>query len=406
MKFLHIADLHIGKIVNDFSMLEDQRYILSQIADMAKTGGAKAVVIAGDVYDRAIPPAEAVTLFDGFLNELSQTGIEAVMISGNHDSPERLSFGESLLSRQGVHIAGIRKDALTRVRFQEKGKETEFVLLPFVKPAQVGVRTSQEAVELLLKQYWEEEGAPEREDAEDKGILHKEKQQMQISKTGKKNRVLVTHFFVTDAGREPELSESETTIHVGGLDNVDVSLFQGFDYVALGHIHKPQRISAYPVWYAGAPLQYSFGEAGMTKAALMVTLDEQGLKEVEKLPLFPIRSMRKIEGTLKELLEAAAEEYPEAQENRQDYIQAVLTDQGELIDPIGTLRSRYPNVMQIVRKETEISLLKEESGQEHTIVEKKDTLAMFEAFYREVRDAALSDEGKEIMEDVIKELEG
>ncbi len=406
MKFLHIADLHIGKIVNDFSMLEDQKYILSQIADMAKAGGAKAVVIAGDVYDRAIPPAEAVTLFDGFLNELSQTGIEAVMISGNHDSPERLSFGESLLSRQGVHIAGIRKDALTRVRFQEKGKETEFVLLPFVKPAQVGVRTSQEAVELLLKQYWEEEGMPEREEAEDIDILHKEKQQMQISKAGKKNRVLVTHFFVTDAGREPELSESETTIHVGGLDNVDVSLFQGFDYVALGHIHKPQRIGTYPVWYAGAPLQYSFGEAGMTKAALMVTLDEQGLKEVEKLPLFPMRSMRKIEGTLKELLEAAAEEYPEAQENRQDYIQAVLTDQGELIDPIGTLRSRYPNVMQIVRKETEISLLKEESGQEHTIVEKKDTLAMFEAFYREVRDAALSDEGKEIMADVIKELEG
>lgn len=183
-------------------------------------------------------------------------------------------------------------------------------------------------------------------------------------------------------------------------------MFQGFDYVALGHIHKPQRIGTYPVWYAGAPLQYSFREAGMTKAALMVTLDEQGLKEVEKRPLFPMRSMRKIEGTLKELLEAAAEEYPEAQENRQDYIQAVLTDQGELIDPIGTLRSRYPNVMQIVRKETEISLLKEESVQEHTIVEKKDTLAMFEAFYREVRDAALSDEGKEIMADVIKELEG
>lgn len=406
MKFLHIADLHIGKIVNDFSMLEDQKYILSQIADMAKTGGAKAVVIAGDVYDRAIPPAEAVTLFDGFLNELSQTGIEAVMISGNHDSPERLSFGESLFSRQGVHIAGIQKDRLTRVRFQEKGKETEFVLLPFVKPAQVGVRTSQEAVELLLKQYWEEEGMSEREGAEDIDILHKEKQQMQILKAGKKNRVLVTHFFVTDAGREPELSESETTIHVGGLDNVDVSLFQGFDYVALGHIHKPQRIGTYPVWYAGAPLQYSFREAGMTKAALMVTLDEQGLKEVEKRPLFPMRSMRKIEGTLKELLEAAAEEYPEAQENRQDYIQAVLTDQGELIDPIGTLRSRYPNVMQIVRKETEISLLKEESVQEHTIVEKKDTLAMFEAFYREVRDAALSDEGKEIMADVIKELEG
>lgn len=406
MKFLHVADLHIGKVINDFSMLEDQRYILSQIADMAKAGGAQAVVIAGDVYDRAIPPAEAVTLFDGFLNELSRMGIQAVIISGNHDSPERLSFGESLLSRQGVHIAGIQKDVLTRVSFQGKKEETEFVLFPFMKPAQAGVRTSGEAVELLLKQYWEEESVPEGEILEDIDILHKEKQQMQISGKWKKNRVLVTHFFVTDAGREPELSDSETSIHVGGLDNVDVSLFQGFDYVALGHIHKPQRIGDYPVWYAGAPLQYSFGEAGMTKAALMVTLDGQGLKKVEKLPLFPMRSMRKIEGTLKELLEAAAEENPKAQKKRQDYIQAVLTDQGELIDPIGTLRSKYPNVMQIVRKEAQDFLLKEESMQGSMLVEKKDTLSMFEAFYREVRDAVLSDEGKEIMVDVIKELEG
>lgn len=388
MKFLHTADLHIGKIVNDFSMLEDQRFILSQIAEMAKAGGAKAVVVAGDVYDRSIPPAEAVTLFDGFLNELSRMGIQAVIISGNHDSPERLSFGESLLSGQGVHIAGIRKDKLTRVSFQGKEEETEFVLLPFLKPAQAGAGTSAEAVEMLLKQYWEEEGA------------------LQNSKSWKKNRVLVTHFFVTDAGREPELSDSETTIHVGGLDNVDASLFQGFDYVALGHIHKPQKIGAYPVWYAGAPLQYSFGEAGMTKSALMVTLDGQGLKEVEKLPLFPLRCMRKIEGTLAQLLSASVEEDSEAEKIRQDYIQAVLTDQGELIDPIGTLRSRYPNVMQIVRKEAVSSLRKEESGQKQRVIERKDTITMFEDFYREVRDTALSEEEKEIMADVIKELEG
>lgn len=394
MKFLHIADLHIGKIVNDFSMLEDQRYILAQIAGMAKAGGAEAVVIAGDVYDRAIPPAEAVTLFDGFLNDLSQMGIQTLMISGNHDSPERLSFGENLLGRQGVHIAGITKDTLLRVSFQEEEGKTEFVLLPFIKPAQMGVRTSAEAVELLLGQYWEEEGVME-ESLKEGG----RKQQ-------RKNRVLVTHFFVTDAGREPELSDSETTIHVGGLDNVDASLFQGFDYVALGHIHKPQRIGAHPVWYAGAPLAYSFGEAGMTKSALMVTLHESGLGKVEKLPLFPLRKMRKIEGTLKELLEAAMENSKETQEKNQDYIQAVLTDQGELIDPIGTLRSRYPNVMQIVRKEREHFLPEEGLQQKNVIVEKRDTLTMFEAFYKEVRGEALSEEGKEIMVDLIKELEG
>ena len=187
---------------------------------------------------------------------------------------------------------------------------------------------------------------------------------------------------------------------------MDASLFHGFDYVALGHIHKPQRIGAHPVWYAGAPLAYSFGEAGMTKSALMVTLNESGLSKVEKMPLFPMRKMRKIEGTLKELLETAMENSKETQEKNQDYIQAVLTDQGELIDPIGTLRSRYPNVMQIVRKETERFLPEEGLQQENVIVEKRDTLTMFEAFYQEVRGEALSEEGKQVVVDVIKDLEG
>ena len=381
MKFLHVADLHIGKIVNDFSMLEDQRFILKQIAGMAKENGVNVVVIAGDVYDRAIPPAEAVTLFDAFLNHLSDAKIQTVIISGNHDSPERLSFGESLLGKQGVHIAGIRRDALSRVSFTREETETEFVLLPFIKPAQAGVRTSSEAVELLLKEYWDQEKEP---------VAGR-----------KKNRVLVTHFFVTDAGREPELSDSETTIHVGGLDNVDASAFQGFDYVALGHIHKPQQIGDHPVWYAGSPLQYSFGEAGMTKAALLVTIDGTGLKAVEKLPLRPLREMRKLKGTVKNLLEDFRYE-----QWQQDYIQAILTDQGELIDPIGMIRSRYPNVMQIIREEAVHASVGDGSMQESVLIRKRDTLAMFEAFYQEVRETELSKEGKSVIGDVIRELEG
>ncbi|MDE7285668.1 MAG: exonuclease subunit SbcD, partial [Lachnospiraceae bacterium] len=237
MIFLHVADLHLGKVVNDFSMLEDQKFILEQICGMAKANHADAVVIAGDIYDRAIPPGEAVTLLDSFLNKLTGMGIRVVMISGNHDSPERISFGENLLGRQGVHISGVQKDKLTKVVFEEETCETEFVLFPFMKPAQLGVRTSGEAVERMLEDYWQEE--------DDKRA---------------KNRVLVTHYFVTDGGKEPELSDSETTICVGGLDNVDASFFQGFDYVALGHIHKPQQIGKKPVWYAGSPLKYSFGE--------------------------------------------------------------------------------------------------------------------------------------------------
>ena len=384
MKFLHTADLHIGKIVNDFSMLEDQKFILEQIAGMAKANQVDMVVIAGDVYDRAIPPAEAVTLFDGFLTELSKAGIQTAIISGNHDSPERLCFGESLLDKQGVHIAGLYKDTLCRVSFWERECETELLLLPFIKPAQLGVKTSGEAVEYLLNKYWEGETE---------------------ASALRKNRVLVTHFFVTDAGREPELSDSETTIHVGGLDNVDACLFQGFDYVALGHIHKPQQIGAHPIWYAGSPLKYSFGETNQTKSVLMVTMDGQGLKEVKKLPLCPLREMRKIKGSLKELLKAGENAIGE-KESAQDYIQAILTDKGELIDPIGTIRSRYPNVMQIVREEAEEALRDTEAGHSRALVRQKDALALFEAFYQEVRGSELTEEGKKIIADIINEAEG
>lgn len=382
MRFLHIADLHIGKIVNDFSMLEDQKFILEQIAGMAKANQADMVVIAGDVYDRAIPPAEAVTLFDRFLNELSEAGIQVAMISGNHDSPERLCFGESFLRKQGLHIAGVQKDGLCRVNFSEPECETEFLLLPFVKPAQLEVRTSSEAVELLLDKYWQETS----------------------DKTAPgKNRILVTHFFVTNGGKEPELSDSETTVHVGGLDNVDVSLFQGFDYVALGHIHKPQQIGTYPVWYAGAPLKYSFGEVNQTKSVLLVTMDKEGLKEVRKLPLRPLREMRKIRGNLKELLE---EDISGEREQLKDYVQAILTDKGELIDPIGTIRSRYPNVMQIVREDVKGDLGDGEIKTGRAPAGQKDARALFEAFYQEVRETNLTDEGKQIITDIIRELEG
>lgn len=400
MKFLHTADLHIGKIVNDFSMLEDQKFILEQIAGMAKANQVDMVVIAGDVYDRAIPPAEAVTLFDSFLTGLSRDGIQVALISGNHDSPERLCFGESLLDKQGVHIAGVQKDALCKVNFSEPGCETEFLLLPFVKPAQLGVRTSGEAVELLLNEYWKDEV---EESAGASQISTDQKKQ--DTSAPRKNRVLVTHFFVTDAGREPELSDSETTVHVGGLDNVDASLFQEFDYVALGHIHKPQQIGAHPVWYAGSPLKYSFGETEQTKSVLLVTIDGEGLKAVERRPLRPLREMRKIRGTLKELLEESMENTIESAERQQDYIQAILTDKGELIDPIGTIRSRYPNVMQIVREEAEGTSGDGEIRQSRALAKQKDAMALFEAFYQEVRENELTEEGKRVITDIIKEAE-
>ena len=373
MRFLHISDLHIGKVVNDFSMLEEQKLILEQLVSLAAENKVDALVIAGDIYDRAIPPGEAVSLFDQFLTKLSDQEIQIIMISGNHDSPERISFGEHLLCARGVHIAGVWNRQAKRVFLGD----TEFVLLPFFKPVREEETDSNSAVARALERYWQQEQEESLE----------------------KQRVLITHFFVTDQGKEPALSESETTIHVGGLDNVEASLFDGFDYVALGHIHRCQQIGERPVWYSGSTLKYSFGECGQEKCALLVNLEENRA-EVTRLPLHPAKEFRIIRGSLEELLRQGQED-----ERRSDYLQAVLTDRGELIDPMGTLRSVYPNMMQILRAGEWEQEQRAEQKADRMLARRKDPVALFEAFYEEVTGETLLAEGKKAVTDIIRELE-
>lgn len=373
MRFLHISDLHIGKVVNDFSMLEEQKLILDQLVSLAAENKVDALVIAGDIYDRAIPPGEAVSLFDQFLTKLSDQEIQIIMISGNHDSPERISFGEHLLCARGVHIAGVWNRQAKRVLLGD----TEFVLLPFFKPVREEETDSNSAVARALERYWQQEQEESLE----------------------KQRVLITHFFVTDQGKEPVLSESETTIHVGGLDNVEASLFDGFDYVALGHIHRCQQIGERPVWYSGSTLKYSFGECGQEKCALLVNLEEHRA-EVTRLPLHPAKEFRIIRGSLEELLRQGQED-----ERRSDYLQAVLTDRGELIDPMGTLRSVYPNMMQILRAGEWEQEQRAEQKADRMLARRKDPVALFEAFYEEVTGETLLAEGKKAVTDIIRELE-
>lgn len=395
MKFLHVSDLHIGKVVNDFSMLEDQKFILEQIKNLAAENGADGLIIAGDVYDRAIPPAEAVAVFDRFLTELAAFGISVFMISGNHDSPERIGFGEELLEKSGVYISGSIKAELKVINIPCEDTKLQIVLMPFVKPAQVGARTAQEAVEKLLSNYWEKEKEKGEDTGREGSACDRKKNPVR--------RILVTHYFVTDAGWQPQLSDAETTVHVGGLDNVEASVFQGFDYVALGHIHKYQRIGDRPIWYSGAPLKYSFGEPEKVKQAILFTIKAEGLQEVRELPLLPMRRMCRLKGSLKELMEK--EEFTGTY--REDYIQAILTDEGEIIDPIGTLRSIYPNIMQIVREEVLRSGAAEQtavSGR-RLLAEKKDTRALFAAFYREVRGEELGTEKEALITELIKEIE-
>lgn len=351
MKFVHTGDLHIGKTVNGFSMMEDQRYILKQIYEISCKEKADALILAGDIYDRVIPPAEAVVLLDHFLTDMAAAGIPVLLISGNHDSPERLGFAGKLLEDQGIHIAGIYENQLKEVKVTDRYGEATFVLMPFARPATVEAKSSGEAVAHMLSK--------------------------RVKRT--EREILVTHYFVTNMGRAPELSDGETTVHVGGLDNVEASLLDGFDYVALGHIHKPQKIGHGEIYYAGAPLAYSFSEAGQEKSVNLVELGKKGGVEVRRIPLKPLHDLRRIRGRLEELMR------PEivAAGDANDYIRAELTDEEELVDPIGTLRSVYPNIMQIVLLKNEE---KENISYTSRLEEKRKSIPeLFQDFYEMIR---------------------
>lgn len=374
MKFLHTSDLHIGKIVNGFSMLEDQRFVLKQILETAQKEQTQAIILAGDIYDRAIPPAEAVNVLDEFLTECIGLGITVLMIGGNHDSPERLGFGEAILEKQRLFIASGCREELKEVILQDDYGKVHFVLLPFIKPAAAGYRGTAEAVE---------------------GILAKEK----LRQDFRERYVLATHFFITDAGKMPELSDSESTVNVGGLDNVDAGCFREYDYVALGHIHKPQQIGDKPVFYAGSPLKYSFSEVNHTKRVLLVEMREKGDITIESIPLRPLHDMRVIRGKLEELMRKEIA----ALADSNDYIQAVLTDMEELADPIGSLRSVYPNVMQLKLAKNESK--KPAAGAYAAVRMHKEPLELFADFYRIVREDELSEEQLAYVKEEIHEAD-
>lgn len=381
MRFLHTGDLHIGKTVNDFSMLEDQRHILRQILQLAVEKKVQAVLIAGDIYDRSIPPAEAVGVLDDFLTQCAKERIRVLCIAGNHDSPERISFAEQLLEKQGIYMAGSYTCPPRRIRMEDEYGAVDFVLLPFVKPAMAEAGSSKEAVGRLLQADSEADTEAGEKNA------------------GAKRKVLLTHFFVTDGDRLPELSDSETTVNVGGLDNVEAALFADFDYVALGHIHKPQQIGERKVYYAGSPLKYSFSEWKQTKGVNLVELGEKGSVCVEKLPLKPLREMRVIQGKLEDLIS------PEVVKaaDREAYIQARLTNEEELIDPIGTLRTVYPNIMQLILCKNEKQL----SGEYETKIarRRKSTAELFADFYQLVKEEEIDEERLQIVEEVCRELQ-
>ena len=369
MKFLHLSDLHIGIRLNDYSLQDDQRFILAQIVNIAKKEKPDAVVIAGDIYDKSVPSVEGVRLFDDFLTALAEIKIPVLAISGNHDSAERLSFGTRLMKLGGVHIASTFSGKPERITLTDQFGKVNFWLLPFIKPAFVRrffpdteIVSYNDAVRVAL-------------DAAD---LDPDER-----------NVLVAHQFVTGA----TTSDSEQ-ITAGGIDNVDAELFDSFDYVALGHIHKPQKICRNEIRYCGTPLKYSFSEASHKKSVTKVTLGENGEVKIDEIELAPLRDMREIKGSYDEL--TLKENYENT--NRLDYLRVILTDEEEIPDAVAKLRTVYPNIMRLDYDNKRTKAANAIDGAE--AVESKSPQELFGELY----ELQMSDKMSEAQSKIVSEL--
>ena len=378
MKLIHLSDLHLGKRVNEFSMLEDQQYILTEILQIIDREKPDGVMIAGDVYDKSVPSAEAVALLDDFLVRLAKRDLQVFLISGNHDSPERMAFGGRLMAQSGVHLAPVYDGKVSPITLTDNYGPVNLYLLPFLKPAHV------------------RRCFPEREILTYTDALAAAIEAMGVDPA--QRNVLVTHQFVTGAAR----CDSEE-ISVGGTDNVDVSVFEPFDYVALGHIHGPQQVGRETVRYCGTPLKYSFSEAKHQKSVTVVELGEKGAVSVRTVPLTPMRDLAELRGTYEELTFRGfyqGTSYP------RDYVHITLTDEEDIPDAVSKLRIIYPNLMKLDydNKRTRAGIVLE--GAED---QQRSPLELLEEFYEKQNGQPMGEEqrafAKSLMERIWEEDE-
>ena len=373
MKLIHLSDLHLGKRVNNFPMLEDQAYILDRILEIIDGEQPDAVLIAGDVYDKTVPSAEAVALLDDFLVKLADRSLPVLLISGNHDSPERLAFANRLMEGRGVYIAPVYHGEVTPVTLEDVHGLVDFWLLPFLKPVH-------------LRRFFPEEGVESYTDAMACAIRH-----MPLDPT--RRNVLVTHQFVTGAER----CESEE-VSVGGADNVDASVFAPFDYVALGHLHGPQSIGEERVRYCGTPLKYSFSEVRHQKSVTVIELEEKGTLNLRAVPLTPKRDMVELRGGFAQISSPAFYE----QVDRDAYVRVILTDENDIYGAMGQLRSIYPNLMRL-----DYDNLRTRSGTaelEEADV-KRNPLELFEEFYQQQNHQPMSEEQRGYLAELLEAIQ-
>lgn len=373
MKFVHLSDLHIGKRVNEFNMAEDQKYILKEILKIINEEHCQVVFISGDVYDKTIPSGEAVGIFDDFLTELSKTGIKVFIISGNHDSAERLEFGSRIVKDRDIYIASVFKGAPEKVTLKEKDETVNIFMLPFVKPSTV-------------RPFFEDKTIENYNDCVKLALEKAEIKEDEIN-------ILLAHQFVTGA-----LKSDSEEVSVGGIDNVNADVFEGFDYVALGHIHRPQNISTETLRYCGTPLKYSFSEASHKKSVTIVETGKKGEISIKTRELKPLRDMKIIEGSY---MDVTDREFYKGL-NLDDYYKIILTDEKDIPDAINKLRAIYKNIMSLEYKNTRT--MNNNGVDAVQLVEDRSPFEMFEELYKLQNNISMDEEEKSFIKDIMEEV--
>lgn len=377
MKLMHLADLHLGKRVNGFSMMEDQEYILNRILEIMEEEQPDGLLIAGDVYDKTIPPAEAVRLMDDFLTAVAAKHVPVFLISGNHDSAERVAFGHQLMQGSGIWISPVYDGTIRHHTLEDRWGEVNIYLIPFLRPS-------------VVRSFFPDVEIEDYTDA-----LRTIIEDLQVD-TSRRN-VVLAHQFVTAAGALPETCDSEQ-LSVGGLDRVDGSVFSPFDYTALGHLHGPQRVGSETIRYAGSPLKYSFSELHQKKSVTVAELREKGETEIRQIPLQPRREMIELRGTFEEILEEARKKG----EPQTDYYHMILTDETDVVDALSRLREYYPNIMLLdydnrrTRSQKEVEQLDR--------VEERTPGELFAALYEQQNGQEMDSDRKEYLDGLIREI--
>jgi DNA repair protein SbcD/Mre11 len=377
MKLFHTADWHLGKLVQGVSMTEEQRFVLQQFIEAIAEEKPDAVIIAGDLYDRAVPPTDAVNLLDEVLETIVlKLKTPVIAVSGNHDSPGRLNFGSQLMKSNGLYITGQLEKDMEPIVIQDEFGEVHFHLVPYADPSQV-------------RYILENEEIRTHDDAMKKMVAH-----IESSIDSSKRHVLVGHAFVTPHGEEEEnTSDSERPLAIGGAEYVSALHFKNFHYTALGHLHQAHYVLNETVRYSGSPLKYSISEEHHQKGFHIVQMDELGNVSVEKRLLIPNRDIRTVEGKMEDIL---------LQEMNHDYVFVKLLDETPILFPMEKIRSVYPNAMHVERK----ILSATKDNEESTVGSRRkmDNLALFNAFYEEVKGVQASEETEHIFKEVLQEF--